>query len=245
MLLPFNISTLYLFTSLRGCPLSINLNLATMAPRGHPPRGCALLCRGVARYASACRVRGTIPHQNYFITEKLPPNSFSVYIFVGYSHLILSPKGAIMRAKLSTIIICLFSLVLSLNAAVAITGTVKDQATQTPIRGAIVSLAAAGLTCITDSVDFIPLAYQSRQDDGAFITGYQQTVSRPGPSWLSASGIIFRRFAWAFTPSAAGSCGPLLTDNCVKAITGSIPFRARSRPALCTERAGWKQRYLH
>jgi glucosylceramidase len=59
-----------------------------------------------------------------------------------------------MRLKFSGITILLVSLVFSLNAAVAITGTVKDQATQAPIRGAIVSLAAAGLTCITDSVGF-------------------------------------------------------------------------------------------
>jgi glucosylceramidase len=37
----------------------------------------------------------------------------------------------------------------SLNAAITITGTIKDQATQTGIQGAVVSLAAAGLTTVT------------------------------------------------------------------------------------------------
>ena len=59
-----------------------------------------------------------------------------------------------MRLKFPYTIICLISLVFSLNAAIAITGTVKDQATQAPIQGAIVSLADTGLTCITDQNGF-------------------------------------------------------------------------------------------
>ena len=47
--------------------------------------------------------------------------------------------------------LCLFGILFSLNAAVSITGTIKDQATGTGIQGAIVSLAGSGLTCITDN----------------------------------------------------------------------------------------------
>jgi glucosylceramidase len=59
-----------------------------------------------------------------------------------------------MRLKFTHTIILLISLVFSLNAAIAITGTVKDQATQAPIQGVIVSLADTGLTCITDQNGF-------------------------------------------------------------------------------------------
>lgn len=56
-----------------------------------------------------------------------------------------------MSFKIITMILCTTAMVFSSNAAIAITGTVTDQATQTGIQGAVVSLAAAGITTVTDS----------------------------------------------------------------------------------------------
>jgi glucosylceramidase len=54
-----------------------------------------------------------------------------------------------MLSKLLCIVVCMSGLFYSLDAAVAITGTVKDQA-GSPVMGAIVSLSAAGLTAESD-----------------------------------------------------------------------------------------------
>jgi glucosylceramidase len=56
-----------------------------------------------------------------------------------------------MSYKPMAAIICLAGIVFSQNAAIAINGTVKDLATQTGIQGAVVSLAATGLTTVTDN----------------------------------------------------------------------------------------------
>jgi glucosylceramidase len=56
-----------------------------------------------------------------------------------------------MFTNLSRFIFAIAAIAGSLNAAVSINGTVKDQATGTGIQGAIVSLAGTGLTAITDN----------------------------------------------------------------------------------------------
>src|SRR5271157_2848810 len=60
-------------------------------------------------------------------------------------------KGTKMSYKIMTMILCTTGMVFSSIAAIAITGTVTDLATQTGIQGAVVSLAAAGITTVTDS----------------------------------------------------------------------------------------------
>jgi glucosylceramidase len=66
---------------------------------------------------------------------------------------------------IKTALACL-AFVFSLNAAIAITGTVKDQATQTPIQGAVVNLSASGLTSVTDK-------------DGKYSFGSDVSVNSP------------------------------------------------------------------
>ncbi|HUI93027.1 MAG TPA: glycoside hydrolase family 30 beta sandwich domain-containing protein [Chitinivibrionales bacterium] len=91
-----------------------------------------------------------------------------------------------MRLTLSRILVFLVTLVFSLNAAVAISGTVKDQATQAPIQGAIVSLADTGLTCISDQNGFYsfggpvsagPMALPSPEINRPFLSGANLTFS--------------------------------------------------------------------
>ena len=52
----------------RGMGVRLRAQRASVAPRARFCwKGCALLCRGVARYASTCRARGNplgLPHQN-------------------------------------------------------------------------------------------------------------------------------------------------------------------------------------
>jgi glucosylceramidase len=57
-----------------------------------------------------------------------------------------------MSHKSACAIVFALSALFYANAAVNITGIVKDQASGTGIRGAVVSLATTGLTCITDSL---------------------------------------------------------------------------------------------
>jgi|WetSurMetagenome_2_1015567.scaffolds.fasta_scaffold00264_3 glucosylceramidase len=56
-----------------------------------------------------------------------------------------------MPSRLVKASLCCLAFCLASYSDVAITGTVTDQTTQTPIQGAVVSLAASGLTCVTDS----------------------------------------------------------------------------------------------